>query len=116
VTLRRGLNRLFVVAWAVWILLAARWLVNESAQQRAFWIQRISEGQHGRATPAELAKFEQHYNESAVGRTVAGLFTSAAGLTILATVVFVVPALTYGLLYALRATASGVFRGFRSSH
>lgn len=115
-TLRRGFNRLFIVAWLIWAGFWGWSFVKESAREYDFWSQQIYEGRHGhpRATPEELEEWDKYREQSRVSNKLkAYLATRDFWLFILAAL-GVVPLLVYGIVLGTSRVVRWVYRGFQS--
>jgi hypothetical protein len=118
---RRGLNRLFVVAWAVWVLVAVGWGMNFVSRDRAAWDDLIYEGEHGRpldpayrATDAELANWRKQREGSTFMGVIHQFVTTADGLRLLALFFVVGPVIVYAALFVTGWAAGWIYRGFRA--
>jgi hypothetical protein len=116
--IRRGFNRMFVLAWMLWILFAAGWSWLQTARNQTFWALRIQEGRYGsswdpeyRATAAELAEWQRLHD--AVGpMALLKRLPTAAGFKLVGYVVILVPGIVYVVLYAVGFAVGWVYRGF----
>ena len=117
---RRGFNRAFVVAWVVWVLFLVWWAMDFAAKDRASLDDLIYQGEHGRswdsnyrASQAELANWRKQREESTFWAITRGFITTRDGLSLLATLFVVFPAIVYTVLFTTGWTAGWVYRGFR---
>ena len=118
---RLGFNRLFIVAWVLWVLVVVSWSMNLVARDRAAFDDLIYEGEHGRsldpkyrATEGELAEWRRRREESTFWTLTREVVTTRDGLRTLALVFLVLPTIIYAVLFATGWTVGWVYRSIEA--
>jgi hypothetical protein len=117
---RRGFNRLFVLAWVVWVLVGMWWVMDSAKEYRAkldLQIRRSEDWYKYRQTDeaaADLAELRKERDESAEWNIVKEFITTRNGLLLVAVVYLGLPAICYAVLFGAGWATGWVYRGFRS--
>jgi hypothetical protein len=121
VNVRRGFNRLFVVAWLAWVLFILGWTWHLHNGYRAYWEREIYEGQHGRpwdmkyrATPAELEQWRRYRDESTATTYILNALSTRDGWFFVVVAFGALPTIVYAVIFGVGWTAGWVTRGFKS--
>lgn len=119
--LKRGFNRLFIVAWLVWIGFGFWLVLDDARRQRDFWISMI---QFEYSQPSKdrdqqkIDEYRKHFNELTTIPVLKTFFKEATttwvGWIVVVGFAAIIPALVYGMSIAAFLIVRWVLRGFRS--
>src|SRR5262249_41086233 len=110
---RRGFNRLFVLAWVVWVLVGVWWAMNFTMTVRAELDLQIRQGEYAQANETNLAELRRRRKEAGFWNNVTALVTTRDGLRLVAALYLGLPVITYAVLFAAGWATGWVYWGFR---